>query len=289
MPDALAGDWYGYRNVYRHLHPEIASGSIFNLTRLDLEQIQALSELGVSTIGEIPEDFPLKPQQQVQVEVVRAGAARIHSQKIAHSLSQLTYPLYFLDYETFASAVPLWNGVRPYQQLPFQYSLHVMEQAGGPLVHREFLARGGDYPVPQLLEHLQSHLGPVGSVIVWNRSFEMGCNDGMAALHPEYADFLSGVNARVYDLMEIFANGWYAHPGFHGSASIKKVLPVLVPALSYKDLGIGEGLTAQIRWMRAARGELTAAQMQQVYDHLVEYCGQDTLAMVRIYERLLIV
>jgi len=281
----LAGDWFGWRGGYRHLHPEIAADSVLNLTRLNLEQIKAFAGLGMTKIGDIPDDFPaLKPQQVAQVEVVRSSRPRIHREKIAHSLAELSYPLYFLDYETFAGALPLWDGVRPYQQLPFQYSLHIIEEVGGPLIHKEFLARGGDYPVPKLLMHMQADFGPVGSVIVWNKSFEMGCNDAMAALHPEFAEFLAGVNTRVYDLMEIFANGWYADPGFLGSASIKKVLPVLVPELSYKDLGIGEGMTAQIRWMRAARGELSAQKMTAVYDDLVEYCGQDTLAMVKIYE-----
>jgi hypothetical protein len=141
--------------------------------------------------------------------------------------------------------------------------------------------------VEELAKHLSEDIGPSGSVIVWNKSFEMGCNDAMAALHPQFASFFAGVNARVYDLMEIFANGLYADARFDGSASIKKVLPVLVPALSYKDLGIGEGLTAQRRWMAAARGELSTDEARQVYDDLVEYCGQDTLAMVKIYEVLL--
>ncbi len=282
----LAGDWFGWRDVYRHLHSDIDSNSVLNLTRLNLGQIKALAEQGVTRIGDIPDDFDLKPQQVAQIQVVRTGTPHIHREKIAHSLGELVYPLYFLDYETFAGALPLWNGVRPYQQLPFQYSLHVIEVAGGPMIHKEFLARGGNYPVPTLLEHMQADFGPTGSVIVWNKSFEIGCNDAMAALHPEFAEFLADVNARVYDLMEIFANGWYADPGFMGSASIKKVLPVLAPELSYQDLGIGEGMTAQIRWMRAARGELTPDKMTAVYDDLVEYCGQDTLAMVRIYEQL---
>ncbi len=287
-PDApaLSVNWYNWRDIYRFLHPEISADSILNLTRLSLEQIQDLAKLRVTSIADIPEDFALGPKQQTQVEVVRTGVPHIHHEKIAHSLGTLAYPLYFLDYETFASAIPMWDGVRAYQQLPFQYSLHIIEKPGGPLVHKEYLARGKDYPVVGLLEHMKAHIGDVGSVIVWSKSFEMGCNDAMGALHPEFADFLAGVNARVYDLMEIFANGWYAHPGFMGSASIKKVLPVLVPELSYKDLGIGEGMTAQIRWMRAARGELSAEEASLVYDNLVEYCGQDTLAMVRIYEHL---
>jgi hypothetical protein len=283
---AAGGDWFGWRDVYRHLHPDIPAESIYNLTRLSLPQIVEFHRAGITKLSDIPETTELVPEQIRQLEVARAGQPIIHREKMIHILGELKYPLYFLDYETFASAIPLWDGVRPFQQLPFQYSLHIIEQPGGDLVHREFLARGGDYPVTDLLQHLEADLGPAGSVVVWYKPFEMGCNDAMAALHPEFADFLKGVNERVFDLMEIFSNGYYAHPKFMGSSSIKKVLPVLVPELSYKHLDIGEGLTAQIRWVKAARGELSDTEAAQVYEHLVTYCGQDTLAMVRIYEVL---
>jgi hypothetical protein len=282
-----AGFWaHGWKPIYFSLHPDLTSDSIYQLTRLTTAQIKELTALGIERLTDIPDDFPLGSQQHAQVLAARAGQAIIHHDKIAHSLEGLQYPLYLLDYETFASAIPLWDGVRPYQQLPFQYSLHVIEAPGAEPGHREYLARGTDYPVEDLLAHLQSNLGPGGNVIVWHKDFEMGCNDAMAALHPAYATFLESVNARVYDLMESFANGWWADPRFMGSASIKQVLPVLAPELSYKGLGIGEGLTAQIRWMKAARGQLSAEEAGQVYDDLVEYCGQDTWAMVRIWQEM---
>jgi hypothetical protein len=283
----LAGAWAGgWREIYRHLHPDIPTDSVYNLTRLMLAQLKELAAAGVTRLADIPDDFNLGPQQLAQVQVVRTGVPDIHPGKIAHALGELKYPLYFLDYETFSTAIPMWDGLRPYQQLPFQYSLHIIDHPGAELRHQAFLARGGDYPVPKLLEHLRRDLGPEGSVIVWNQDFEMSCNSAMAALHPEFADFLQGVNARVYDLMVPFASGMYAHPGFMGSASIKAVLPVLVPELSYKDLGIWEGMTAQVRWTKAARGQLSSAEAEQVYRDLEVYCGQDTLAMVRIWEHL---
>ncbi len=282
----LCGNIYAWRDIYRHLHPDVPSSSILNLTRLNLDQWHKLNDLGIATIADIPQDFELAPQQLAQVEVTRRGEPHLHPEKIAHELSKLEYPLYFLDYETFASAIPMWDGVRPYQQLPFQYSLHVVPFKGAKLTQYEYLAQGADYPVIKLLDHLAADLDPQGSVIVWNKSFEMGFTDAMGALHPEYKDFLGQVNARVYDLMEIFSNGYYAHPDFFGSASIKKVLPVLVPELSYKDLAIGEGMTAQIQWMKAARGLMSDEEADRLYQHLITYCGQDTLAMVRIFEFL---
>jgi hypothetical protein len=282
----LCGNLYAWRDIYRHLHPDLPSSSLLGLTRLKLEQLLALQSRGIDTIADIPENFKLGPQQLAQVEVARSGKPHLHHDKISHELARLEHPLYFLDYETFSSAIPMWDDVRPYQQLPFQFSLHVISFKGAKLTQYEYLAQGTDYPVEKLLEHLSKDLGPEGSVIVWNKSFEMGCNDAMAALHTKYKDFLEGVNARVYDLMDVFANGYYAHPDFMGSASIKKVLPVLVPELSYKDLAIGEGMTAQVQWMKAARGLMSDEEAERLYEDLLTYCGQDTLAMVRIFEVL---
>jgi len=282
----LCGNLYAWRDIYRHLHPDIPSTSLLNLTRLKLDQLLDLQGAGVEAIADIPENFKLGPQQLAQVEVARSGKPYLHHEKIDHELANLDYPLYFLDYETFSSAIPMWDGVRPYQQLPFQYSLHVIPFKGAKLTQYEYLAQGTDYPVEKLLERLSKDLGPEGSVLVWNKDFEMSCNDRMAALHPHYKQFMEGVNGRVYDLMDIFANGYYVHPDFMGSASIKKVLPVLVPELTYKDLAIGEGMTAQVQWMKAARGLMSDEEAERLYAHLITYCGQDTLAMVKIFEVL---
>ena len=282
----LGGSWYGWRDMYRALHPELGAGSLFNLTRLTLTQLTDFTSRGFTQLSQLAGDPSLGPEQRTQVAVAVAGHAIVDAAAIARELDSLAYPLYFLDYETFASALPLYNATSPYQQLPFQYSLHVQARPGAPLLHAEYLAKSGDYPVLDLLAALKADLGSEGSVIVWNKSFEMSVNTSMAELHPEFGDFLRGVNDRVYDLMEIFAHGLYADPTFLGSASIKKVLPVLVPSLTYDALAIKEGMTAQLSWMAAARGELDPDQAAELYRNLRTYCGQDTLAMVRIFEVL---
>lgn len=282
----LAGNLGAWLPTYRLLHPELDIDSIFHLKRVKPEQLTVWMEMGVTRCSQIPLTFKLVKEQRAYVEALRLGRPAVHHLKISHWLNKLKYPLYFLDYETYNMAIPLWDGQRPYAQLPFQYSLHIIDNPGGPLRQVEFLARGSNNPVPQLLKQLQSHLGPNGSVLVWFKQFEMSRNDAMAALHPEYEHFLKSVNDRVEDLMEVFSNFWYTHPQFGGSSSIKNVLPVLVPSMTYKGLGIEHGAMAQVRWTRAAKSELTSAECDKIYADLVEYCGQDTLAMVKIYKFL---
>lgn len=275
-------------SVYRYMHPELPPDTIYRLIRLNPEQVEKLSAAGITRIPDIPANFkPLNGQQRAQVELFKLGRPAAHKGRIKQELAGLEYPLYFLDYETVSPAIPLWEGTRPYHLLPFQYSLHIIDKPGAEPVQKEFLARGTGYPVKELLEHLSADQGPAGSVIVWFKDFEGGANLGMADLHPEYGDFLRGVNARIYDLMEIFSKNLYGHPDFFGSASIKNVLPVVVPEMTYKNLEIQEGMTASLKWLKAAKGELPEAEANKLYDDLLVYCGQDTLAMVKIYQFLL--
>lgn len=183
--------------------------------------------------------------------------------------------------------VPYFDGQRPYQQVPFQYSLHIIREPGGEVEHTEYLHRDNSNPAPQVAEHLVSDLGETGSIITWNMMFETGVNKELARMHPEYAEQILAINERVVDLMMPFKSKWYDDPRFEGSASIKKVLPVLVPELSYKALGIQEGNTAQRLWMEAVLDGTRESEKQQILADLLEYCKLDTLAMVRIWQELM--
>lgn len=284
---ALTSNWYAWRDIYRSLHPELSEDSIYNLTRLKPDQVRQFVERGITTFDQIPGDIELGPQQQYQLEAIKSGKPIIHPLKIQHHMGKLQFPLYFFDYETVSGGVPLYDGTRPYAQVPFQYSLHILREPGGELEHTEFLHEGRENPMPPLLEQMRNDIGEEGSVIVWFKGFEGGVNDMMMPLFPEYKAFLQSVNARLYDLMEVFSYFYYVDARFGGSASIKNVLPVLVPELSYKDLTIQKGDVASLRWKQAALGEMGATEAQQVYEDLRVYCGQDTLAMVRIYEFLM--
>jgi hypothetical protein len=194
--------------------------------------------------------------------------------------------LYFLDYETLSSVIPAFDGLSPYQQVPFQYSIHILDAPGSALRQVGYLHQTGTNPAEPLTDALVRDIGRCGSVVVWNQSFEMSCNDLLGRLVPQHAAALGQINERVVDLMVPFWNGWYIDAGFLGRASIKNVLPVLVPELSYKTLGIQEGAGAQRLWMEAVISGQRAGQKAQILADLEEYCGLDTLAMVEIYQVL---
>ncbi len=267
-------------------HPGLPNYPIYDLPRLNQTKARQLKSDGVVSIQDIPEDFQLTGNQRAHAEVVWSGQPRINRKAIREALARLEYPLYFLDYETFAPAIPEYDGYRPYQHLVFQYSLHVFQHPDAQPDHHEFLAPHPGDPAKPLLEHLLPRIGTHGSVIVWNKPFEATRNREMAERYPEYADRLIQINARIFDLMEIFKQGLYTHPDFHGSASIKNVLPVLVPDLSYDGLSIPKGDDAMMAWVEITKGHLSPEEIETTRQAMLEYCALDTLAMVRIWQVL---
>lgn len=276
-------DWM---KIYRTLVPELPEYSIYDLCRVSAKQIGLLEDDDIVLIQDIPDDFKLGSEQARQVNAVRQDKVSIDSAEIKDFLGSFTYPLYFLDYETLSSIVPYFDGHQPYKQIPFQYSLHIMDSPGAELRHATYLHRENSDPSMPLSKRLQEDIGTSGSIVTWNAKFEMGCNNDLGKILPEYAEFYAQVNARIVDLMLPFSRGWYIDKAFGGSASIKPVLPVLVPELSYKDLGIQEGLSAQRLWMESVLDGKLPDDKEQILSDLDEYCGLDTLAMVEIYRKL---
>lgn len=221
-------------------------------------------------------------------KVTPTGKSTFNKEAIRQFLDELRYPLYFLDYETMMGLIPYFDGQKPYQQIPFQYSLHILDSPDAELRQTEYLHSENSDPVKLLCEQLIHDCGDSGTILSWNKGFEMRCNTEMGLLYPEFADTLAAINARVVDLGEPFkpANGWYSDPRFEGSWSIKKVLPVVVPSLSYKDLDIGDGGTAQRSWMEAVLDETRTNEKDKILADLRKYCGLDTLAMVEIFDVL---
>ena len=273
-------------NIYVNLNGKSDPYSIFNLAGLNAEMVGTFESRGIRTIGEIPADFHLSIRQQEQVEATRTGERIIDTPSIREFIDALQFPLYFLDFETASSTVPLFDGTRPYQQVPFQYSLHVVNEPGGAEIPREYLHLKDTSPVESLLEHLVADIGDQGSILAWSIGFEKGRNSEMGEAFPKYAALMKQFNERMIDLKNPFSKGWFTDKDFFGSASLKDVLPVLIPKLAYDDLEIQGGVTAQRVWMDAIlRGKNPASRDKAIVD-LKAYCERDTLAMVEIWRIL---
>lgn len=277
-------DWL---EIFRALRLDTDPFSIYELAPPDRDLLGELEDLGYGLVRDIPAAYAFQNgKHRRYVELVQLGKPVIQAERIKAFLDAFEYPLYFFDYETLSGVVPPFDGLRPYQQLPMQYSLHILREPGGELEHREFLHRDGTHPGQALIAKLQADIGESGSVITWNASFEKRCNEDLGKLFPEFAAFMQALNGRLVDLMVPFSRWWYEDYRFRGSASIKKVLPVLVPELSYKGMPIADGATAQRTWMEVVLDGKNPGQKEQILTDLLRYCELDTLAMVRIYEVL---
>lgn len=290
MPDpspsgARLGSYKEWLEVYKNITP-VPEGSIYELCRLNAGTVKLIETEGITKLAEIPEGLVDKKQQHWQLQAVKQGSPIIDTEKIAKFIDSLKFPLYFFDYETLSSCVPYFDGTRPYQQLPFQYSLHVLDSPGSELRHYSYLHTDNKPPFEPLSRALQEQIGSSGSVVAWNMGFEKSCNTAIAKIVPEYEQFYENLNSRMVDLMLPFSSGHYIDAGFMGSASLKNVLPVLVPELSYKELGIQEGGAAQRAWMDAVLYEKRTDEREQILADLLQYCELDTLAMVKIYQYL---
>ena len=274
MPDispryANLGAYGEWLEIYKLLKGEIDRYSIYNLYSPGAKKIGKLEDMGIALISDIPKDFKLTSKQKWQVETTKTGERHIEKEKISSFLESLKYPLYFLDYETFSGVIPAFDGIRPYQQVPFQYSLHVLDSPDAEVEHRKYLHTENTHPGERLLVKLKEDIGGRGSIIVWNESFEKSCNDTLGAMFPSYKDFSSSVNDRIVDLMISFSSGWFVEKDFFGSASLKNVLPILVPRLSYNDINIHGGNAAQRIWMETVLDGKNSDTKEKIMNELI--------------------
>lgn len=258
--------------------------SVFTLYRGG-EKSHKMYRAGILDIRDITPDYTLNEKQQIQFDALTNDEVHLDKEKIREFLSSLVYPLYYFDFETIGPAVPLFDDSSPYQNIPFQYSLHVQETPGAKTEHFEFLAEGQNDPRPALLEKLHNELGTTGSVIAYNKSFEQKRLEEMASVYPEYADWVADVNARMIDLIVPFRGFHYYNPTQKGSASLKYVMPAVVN-VDYNNMDIGEGGEASRRFMAIANGTATPEEAKQTLKSLLLYCGQDTEGMVWIIDEL---
>ena len=273
-----------YECDFRHYcWQHIPECSIFDIANLRNNRKFALYYGGALRLGDIPPDFSLSDNMMIQVEAELTGKDFINIRKIREFLATVLEPLGFLDFETFMEAVPSFDYQRPYQQIPFQYSLHIL--AEGKLQHHEFLGEAGRDPRRPFIEKLLSDVRPCRTVLVYNQAFEVTRLQEMASSFPEFADDIAAIIASIVDLMTPFRNRDYYVRAMCGSHSIKYVLPALVPDLSYDNLAIADGEMAMLAYGGLAKINNRAAK-EEIRQNLLEYCRLDTLGMVRIWQKL---
>ncbi|MFQ5420687.1 MAG: DUF2779 domain-containing protein, partial [Anaerolineae bacterium] len=268
---------------YDHCWHDVAGLTIYDIPRLNAKKERPLQDAGVLYLADIPADYPLTATQRAFVNFIVQEQINVDRAAIQQELDDLEYPLYFFDFETIDYAIPRFDGCKPYQQVPFQYSCHIL-QADGTLTHYDYLHTDRDNPQRPLAEALLTHIGETGRLIAYNIPFERGVLRHLAAQFPEYADRLTSMADRLWDQLPIFRRH-YRDYRFGKSNSLKSVLPVMAPELSYKLLDVQNGTQAQAVWEEMI-GEGDTAVKAQLADQLRAYCHLDTLAMVEIHRML---
>ncbi len=262
--------------------------SVFKLYRMPFKKSLELYHRGIVTFEDVA-TMKLSDKQQLQVASTLANGDYIDKEGIRDFLTTLRYPLYFLDFETEQPVVPKYQGTRPYQQIPFQYSLHRIEKEGGELRHTEFLGNGVDDPRRALAEQICQDIPMDVCTTAYNKAFECSRLRELAREFPDLASHLLNIADNMVDLLVPFQKGYYYAPPMDGSFSIKKVLPALFPddpTLDYHNLtgGVQNGSDAMAVYPKM--GEMKPAEREKTRRALLEYCGLDTFAMVKIWQKL---
>jgi hypothetical protein len=263
----------------------VPADSVFDLAMTTKEEQFKMYRSGIKKITDLPDDYPLNKNAQVQVKSFKKKETIIEKTAVNNFVNGLSYPLYFMDFETFMPAVPIYDLSKPYQHIPFQYSVHYKESKEGEIKHLEFLAETGADPRRSFIEQLLGHLSDKGDILVYNLTFERSVLNALKNDFPQYASEIDAVTARLKDLMVPFKEKHYYHPDMKGSYSIKNVLPALVSELKYDGLKIGQGSVAMAAFEKL-QNETDIFKIAETRDALLEYCKMDTLAMVRILEVL---
>jgi hypothetical protein len=225
------------------------------------------------------------PQELVE-EIELNNAINVNKERWLEFSDELEYPLHFFDFESISYAVPEFDNSRPYQQIAFQYSLHIQKKPKSNPIHKAFLCDGVTDPRPALIKQMIKDLGQKGSIVVWNISFEKTVISKLAIDFPAFANELLALNERMIDLMNPFRPNRkiVTSEALQGSFSLKAVLPILAPELSYANLNIQEGGTASFKYGQLK--EMNESEQTQVRQDLLDYCHLDTLAMLKVWEKI---
>jgi hypothetical protein len=274
--------------TFAYSHPEIPEYSVHDIVRIgqSKKKIEYFMNERIYILDDVPDDYKLGDAQMLQVQAHKRKKPIISRETIEQTLAAYEFPLYFLDYETYAPAIPAFDTYSPYQKIPFQFSLHVLRDRDTEPEHIEFLHLDRSDPTVAVAELLERHIEPKGSVVVWFAPFERGVNEEIGKRRSAYANQMQRINGQVEDLRDVFSKQHYVHPDFQGSTSIKAVMPVLAPELSYDGLAIKEGTMASEQWWKMTDDDTPAGERDEIAKALRAYCGLDSYAMFAIWRKL---
>lgn len=264
--------------------------NVFDLYRIDFKKALDLTRRNKADFGELLYSGEITNPKQLQQMLYATSdqSDHIDREEIRKFLGNLSYPLYFLDYETMQPAIPEFKNTHPYEQIPFQYSLHYIEREGGPLLHKEFLAESGTDPRRAVAEALCRDIPKDVCITAYNKSFECGKTAQLAKLFPDLADHLLNIRDNIVDLLVPFRSGWYYNRAMGGDFSIKTVLPALFPddpELDYHNLDQIHNGTEAMNIFPVIK-DMPPDEQSKTRHNLLEYCKLDTLAMVKLWEKL---
>jgi len=272
---------------------DLPKPNVFDLYRMGFEKAIKHYKQGQIAYNDLLFDSGItnaKQLRQILYTVSEEYRYQTHVDKggIQDFLDTLSYPIYFLDFETMQQVIPQFEGTNPYQQIPFQYSLHYIEYAGGPLLHKEFLAESGTDPRRAIAERLCEDIPMNVCVTAYNKGFECGRLKELAATFPDLAEHLLNIADNIQDLLTPFQSGYYYNKAMGGSFSIKSVLPALFPddpALNYHNLDqIHNGTEAMTIFPKIK--DMSPEEAEKTRHNLLKYCELDTYAMVKVWEEL---
>lgn len=269
---------------FEHCNPPLPDDHILKLPRIHASEVAKLAALGVQSIHDIPESYPLTARLRRACTSVQTRTPWF-SPEFNGELKALRYPLHYMDFETVSPCIPRFPGMHPYDHLPFQWSVHVQRQPGAVPEHLEFLAADTSDPRHAFVSALCDANGDRGSIVVYHQQFESQRLSELASWLPEFSERIEGIQRRLWDLLPIVRDHVY-HPAFGGSYSLKSVLPALVPDMTYKGMEVADGQAAGLAWESMVCGGLDGDERDRIRGALLDYCRQDTLAMVRLVECL---
>ncbi|MCP4551310.1 MAG: DUF2779 domain-containing protein [Bacteroidetes bacterium] len=269
---------------FRYFNQSIPDYSVHDIPRIRPDKIKNMLDAGIVYVNDITEKIPLTAMQKIQVELENTQEPKINNENIEKQLKDLVYPILFLDYETYSSAIPIEDGYSPHQHMPFQVSIHQLDE-NHKLTHYEILADKVEQATFSIVEFLKNTIPSVGTIVSWHASFENSINNNISIMYPELKEYFLNLNSRTIDLEKIFLKD-FLHPGFRGKSSIKVVLPTLIPDFSYKDLDVQGGTEAMEGWRKMIFDDVSSKERENIKKGLLDYCAMDTLAMVELFKLL---